>query len=76
LVLVNERQLDFQFAVPEGEDSYFTIAFSIAICAGRFGGGDARSPAVAVGAKKTGTMTARTTKVRIKKAEGGETVEG
>jgi hypothetical protein len=41
LVLVNERQLDFQFAVPEREDSYFTIAFNIAIRAGRFGGGDA-----------------------------------
>jgi hypothetical protein len=41
LVLVNERQLDFQFAVSEREDSYFTIAFNIAIRALRFGGGDA-----------------------------------
>jgi hypothetical protein len=33
--------LELQFAVWEREDSYFTIAFSIAIRAGRFGGGDA-----------------------------------
>jgi hypothetical protein len=33
--------LDFQFAVSEREDSYFTIALSIAIRAGRFGSGDA-----------------------------------
>ncbi len=39
--LVDERQLDFQFAVSEREDSYFTIAFSVAIRAGCFGRGDA-----------------------------------
>jgi hypothetical protein len=42
LVLVDERQLDFQFAVSAREDSYFTIAFSIAIRAGRFGSGGRR----------------------------------
>src|SRR6266850_2904659 len=41
LVLVDERQLEFQFAVSEREDSYFTTAFSIAIRAGRFGVGHA-----------------------------------
>jgi hypothetical protein len=37
----DKRQLDFQFAVSEREDSYFTTAFSIAIRAGRFGAGHA-----------------------------------
>jgi len=40
-VLVNERQLDFEFAVSEREDFYFTLAFNIAIRAVGFGGGDA-----------------------------------
>jgi hypothetical protein len=33
--------LDFQFAVSERDDFYFTLAFNIAIRAVRFGGGDA-----------------------------------